>query len=279
VLTLCRFAYSDFVLARALDLRSFEGIPVILSYDCVCSYSVNIKARFKQHLSRHSSTISEMIFTIDSLHVHDHQDRCVYRYSTYYQECVGHFHGVQVEQFWSENNQIGPQTRQMNPGNRHDKITQSCADWNLKKETKTGESTVHSVCRSDMDLISSALRIALDLRTSWALYTEKRDFFRSISEVNRKMIPIWACLDRTPKMNAKGDVESVYRHSPSKGMCSCSNRSPDSPELICRTVLSIDAVLRRLLQKDHSLATASASTESSSVALFLAEGIDIKRMQ
>jgi hypothetical protein len=140
-----RFAYSDFAFARALDTRSLEDIPVVLSYNCVCSYSVNAQSRFTTHLPRHALTVARTIFTIDSLHVHDHQDRCIYLYSTYYKEGVGHFHAVQVEQFWSENNQIGPQTRQMNLGNRHDKITQSCADSNLKKVTKIGTSTLYSV--------------------------------------------------------------------------------------------------------------------------------------
>lgn len=134
-----RFAYTDFGLARALDNRSLTDIPVILAYDCACSYSVNAHHRFEAHIPRHVDTITKMVFTIDSLHVHDHQDRCMYLYGTYYKDCIGHFTAVGTEQFWAENNQIASQARQMNPGHRHDKLTQSEADWNLKKVIRMGK--------------------------------------------------------------------------------------------------------------------------------------------
>jgi hypothetical protein len=63
----------------------------------------------------------------------------MYLYSASYQECAGHFHGVGTEQYWSENNQMGPQTRQMNPGHRHDQITEHHSDWNWKKTIKQGK--------------------------------------------------------------------------------------------------------------------------------------------
>lgn len=57
----------------------------------------------------------------------------MYLLSAAYQDCTGHFHGVGTEQYWSENNQMGPQTRQMNPGHRQDKIVAHHNDWNWKK--------------------------------------------------------------------------------------------------------------------------------------------------
>jgi hypothetical protein len=63
----------------------------------------------------------------------------MYLYSAAYQEGTGHFHGVGTEQYWSENNQMGSQTRQMNPGHRHDKITEHHSDWNWKKTIRQGQ--------------------------------------------------------------------------------------------------------------------------------------------
>jgi hypothetical protein len=139
-LKLCyRFAYTDFALARALSTHhSFDDIDINISYDSACSYSVNVQDRFKTHIPHLTELIGRARFSIDSLHVNDHIDKCMYLFSTSYQDCVGHFHGVGTEQYWSENNQMGPQTRQMNPGYRHDKIIEHHSDWNWKKTTRHG---------------------------------------------------------------------------------------------------------------------------------------------
>jgi hypothetical protein len=62
----------------------------------------------------------------------------MYLFSTHYQEGIGHFHGVGTEQFWAEQNQMGGQVRQMNPGGRHDKIMGHFGDWNKKKLVRHG---------------------------------------------------------------------------------------------------------------------------------------------
>jgi hypothetical protein len=118
-----RFAYSDHALYRALSLQDTQDLPIVVSYDSACSYSVNILDRFAVNLPAHHQTISKARFAIDSLHVNDHIEKCMYMFLTSYMEGVGHFHGVGNEQFFSENNQAGPQTRQMNRGYRHDKLT------------------------------------------------------------------------------------------------------------------------------------------------------------
>src|ERR1700754_2291538 len=125
-----RFAYSDFALARALSTRNLSRININVSYDSACSYSVHVKARFAQHFPHLKNEIEKARFSIDSLHVNNHIEKCMYLYGSAYQEGIGHFHGVGTEQFWSENNQMGPQTRQMNPGHHHDKITEHHSDWN-----------------------------------------------------------------------------------------------------------------------------------------------------
>jgi hypothetical protein len=220
---LCRFAYTDFALARALDTRSLKDINLTIAYDCTCSYSVNIVERFATHLQRHTNTISKANFTIDSLHVHDHLDRCIYFFSTYYHDCMGHFTGVGAEQFWADNNQIGPQIRQMGGGSRQDKLTQNIRAWNFKKYIKTCKffliyaSRYYNLCS-----LLSARQLAHDIHISKVFYVEKRDFFQSLSEVNgQTRVSEWARLDRSPSVNAKGEVQSVFRHSISKGSCPC----------------------------------------------------------
>jgi hypothetical protein len=131
-----RFAYSDYGLAHALRTRSVRDLPIMVAYDSACSYAVNLNARFAENIPDLQDVISRTRFVIDSLHIHDHIDKCTYKYSTEYQENTGHFHGVGVEQFWSVQNQSGPKTSQMNPGHRMDSITEDVGDWNWKKTVR-----------------------------------------------------------------------------------------------------------------------------------------------
>lgn len=134
-----RYAYSDFALARAFRSRDLNGVHLNVSYDSACSFIVNILSRFTDHISDMTDVIKRTRFSIDSLHIHNHLDKCMYLLAACYQSCSGHFHGVGTEQYWSENNQMGPQTRQMNPGHRHDKIIEHHGFWNWKKITRIGK--------------------------------------------------------------------------------------------------------------------------------------------
>jgi hypothetical protein len=120
-------------------MRDVTKLPIAIAYDSVCSYSVNVKTRFVDNLPSHHAAISKTRWTIDSLHVNDHVEKCMYLFSTNYQQSIGHFHGVGNEQFFAENNQMGPQTQQMNPGSRHDKLTAHFEDWNQKKLLRLGK--------------------------------------------------------------------------------------------------------------------------------------------
>jgi hypothetical protein len=113
---------------------------------------VNVGSRFAEHIPDLNDVISRTRFVIDSLHIHDHIDKCTYTYSTEYLENTGHFHGVGVEQFWSVQNQSGPKTSQMNPGHRMDSITEDIGDLNWKKTVRLGKHgrfpfvSLHSHC-------------------------------------------------------------------------------------------------------------------------------------
>lgn len=135
---MCRLAYVDYACVRATNGRDLRGIDVKIAYDAACAWCAKISERFAKHFPESKELMDRVQFSIDALHVNDHLDRCMYLYSAAYQDCVGHFHGVGTEQYWSENNQMGPQTRQMNPGHRHDKIISHHSDWNWKKIGKHG---------------------------------------------------------------------------------------------------------------------------------------------
>jgi hypothetical protein len=119
-----------------LGLHPTRGLEINVAYDSACSYSIKVKQRFKEHLPNHYEQIEDARFIIDSLHIHNHLDKCMYFFSAAYHDAIGRFAGVGVEQYWAENNQMGPQTRQMNKGHRQDKITLHHSQWNWKKTRK-----------------------------------------------------------------------------------------------------------------------------------------------
>ena len=134
------FAYTDYALALASGSRELNGVDLNASYDSACSWEVKAGERFtRTELSHVKELVNRTRFSIDSLHINDHLDKCMYLLGACYQPGTGHFHGVGTEQFWSENNQMGNQTRQMNPGHRHDKISEHYSDWNWKKLIRLGE--------------------------------------------------------------------------------------------------------------------------------------------
>jgi hypothetical protein len=96
--------------------------------------------RFGKHFPELEADIRRESFSIDPLHVNNHLDRCMYLYSAQYKEGVGRFSAIGAEQYRSENNQLGPQTRQMSKGHRQDKITLHHGDWNHKKTIRMGQS-------------------------------------------------------------------------------------------------------------------------------------------
>lgn len=131
-----RLAYVDYAYDRATKGRNLKGVDIKVAYDATCAWTAKISERFAKHFPETKELVDRSEFSIDALHINDHLDKCTYLYSAAYQDCTGHFHGVGTEQYWSENNQMGPQTRQMNPGHRHDKIISHHTDWNWKKVGK-----------------------------------------------------------------------------------------------------------------------------------------------
>jgi hypothetical protein len=66
-------------------------------------------------------------------------------------------------------------------------------------------------------MFNLAKTLADNLVTAWSLFVEKRDIFRKLSEVHATSIPEWYHMDRSPIVKSRGVIQSVYRHSISKG--------------------------------------------------------------
>lgn len=153
LIMLPRFANTDLALARALRLRKpqstdpivcqqEEMIDRITSYDCGCQYSIKAVERFEREFPDIAHLVKTMRWAIPAMHIQGHREDCMYIFSTAYMESTGHFHGETAEHYWPEANHLGPQTRQMNRGHRHDTLIDQHNDWNWKKTISLGEDVI-----------------------------------------------------------------------------------------------------------------------------------------
>lgn len=119
---------------RIGDFDPNEPMPEIcLSYDSGCSYCINLKTRFMTTFPELTDVVSKIHFCIPAMHIQNHQERCMYLYSTAYMEHAGHFHGETAEHQHPELNKLGGQVKQMNHGHRHDMLNSFHGAWNFSR--------------------------------------------------------------------------------------------------------------------------------------------------
>lgn len=119
--------------------RKTSNLDIMLSYDCNCSYHVNLASRFENvSFDNVRDCLRRMRFMIPDLHVQGHKDDCIYLYGSAYTKCNGHNHGEGIETLWSLLNELGSQTRQMNSGFRQDTLISHYGDHNWKKTINQG---------------------------------------------------------------------------------------------------------------------------------------------
>ncbi|KAF9022139.1 hypothetical protein BDZ89DRAFT_1196886 [Hymenopellis radicata] len=127
-----KYTLSDLAHALALNLTRHDrppgylGPPEVKSYDCALP-------RFKRDLPHLVPEIERLVMTIPAVHVHNHQESCMYVYSAAYVMYVGHFYGENTEQPWVHGNQLAPMTSQMNRDNRQLVLAAFSTMWNELK--------------------------------------------------------------------------------------------------------------------------------------------------
>ncbi|KAF8965358.1 hypothetical protein BDZ97DRAFT_1904028 [Flammula alnicola] len=200
-----RFANTDYALAHAIQQhRPVErgtkmNCDHLMSYDIACAYHINIVDRFKKNFPELVADVEAIRWLIPLVHIQNHKDNCTYLHSSAYTPSAGHFHGETAEMPWSESNQLGPQTRQMNNGQRKDVLIDNAGDWNWKKTANMMTTLYNEIIRAKV------------------LADEKREAFKALCELYPGRIETWNNLDRERRVVSKGkEVECVYRHSQKK---------------------------------------------------------------
>ncbi|KAH6891666.1 hypothetical protein BKA70DRAFT_1119857 [Coprinopsis sp. MPI-PUGE-AT-0042] len=175
-----------------------DDVSMIVSYDIVCSWHVNVDSRMKDKYSDVYPFFKNCQYTIPLLHIQNHQDNCTYLYSSAFTSGGAHFHGETAEHPWVYVNQFGGQGRQMSHGNRHDLYADVFNNWNWKKYVNLPAQLFNELTRAKRHRIA------------------KRNIFFGLCELYRDKISAWDSMDRQSRnKDRKKEVMCVYRHNPS----------------------------------------------------------------
>ncbi|KAK0477811.1 hypothetical protein IW261DRAFT_1565594 [Armillaria novae-zelandiae] len=199
-----QFCNTDAALFEALKQRMYNcstlDLDIMLSYDCNCSYHVNLANHFENAtFDGVRDCLARMCYMIPDLHVNGHNNDCIYQYGSAYMECNGHNHMEGIEQLWIGLNMLAAQTRQMNNGFRQDTLINHHGDHNWKKT------------------IGQIPRLVIELTEAKGLYYVKDAEFEALSMRCREQYPDaykeWMETDRhmTYMVGKKKEVQSPYR--------------------------------------------------------------------
>ena len=105
----------------------------MLAYDINCQYGIHLVDRFRKSFPGLVGVVERLVLLVGKMHLRGHKDDCQYRFSLNYTDCCARTAGEALEGSWAEAKQAGASTKEMNPGHRHDTITDYQNHWNITK--------------------------------------------------------------------------------------------------------------------------------------------------
>lgn len=115
------------------SLSTAGWITLVMSYDIVCQWSVNLWERMKDAIYRFDPETKNITFLVPKFHLPAHVSACQTAYSFNLTRNVGRTDGEAPERGWSDINPISSQTKQMGPASRRETIDDHFGDWNHQK--------------------------------------------------------------------------------------------------------------------------------------------------
>ncbi|KAH6903700.1 hypothetical protein BKA70DRAFT_1513986 [Coprinopsis sp. MPI-PUGE-AT-0042] len=187
------FCRTDYTVYEALhdqtDLRW-----IMLCYDIWCSYSVNLKKRFREMFGDEAvELIEKMRGAVPKMHIKNHIVACQQLWAFNYLVHSGETYGEMIETSWAEANQAGGSTKEMNDGNRHDTLDDLFSAWNWDK-FRTLPETIYNSYTKVLDQLKQR---------------EKR--FDNFSErFSNEDLEEWKKIPVTPYKDKNGNVVSPF---------------------------------------------------------------------
>ncbi|KAJ7447046.1 hypothetical protein B0H11DRAFT_2151984 [Mycena galericulata] len=138
-----RYINMDYMLWKSLKDYD-ELVMLIVSYDIVCQWSINIWRRLEKYgpeLRERAGDPDQRYYQwlIPKFHLPAHIEACNILYSFNLTPYVGQTDGEAPERGWSNINPLATSTQEMGPGARRDVIDDHFNDWNHKKIVAMGQ--------------------------------------------------------------------------------------------------------------------------------------------
>lgn len=133
--------------------------PVVFSYDSYCAFCINQLKRAVEQYPEETwfhELLADCEGQVAAAHINDHGPRCKTQWQPVYFGCRAHFHGESVERIWAFSNALGPSTRQMNGGARHDTINFVVDGWNTSNVLRQGNNLPSNSVLSKQSLSGAA---------------------------------------------------------------------------------------------------------------------------
>jgi hypothetical protein len=130
------------------SLHQTELVSIVVSYDIVCQWSINLWHRMKMYSPRLQLAVGgklAVVFLVPKFHLAAHIASCQIKFSFNLTRWSGRTDGEAPERGWSRFNNISVQTIEMGPGSRRDTLDDHFGDWNWKKTIGLGK-VFHSIC-------------------------------------------------------------------------------------------------------------------------------------
>lgn len=134
------------------SLASTDFTTLVMSYDIVCQWSVNLWGRMMAfpdyfHIDHERKQIT---FLVPKFHLPAHIAACQTAFSFNLTRGVGRTDGEAPERGWSAINPLSSQTKQMGPASRRETIDDHFGDWNHKKVIGFGKPLPYDIVDNDM---------------------------------------------------------------------------------------------------------------------------------
>lgn len=129
----------DYSLSAALAYNLPKPPRVLLMYDIMCQYGVNLRRRFEQSIHLAMPPGIAIDKGIGLFHIHGHQDSCYPRYAPNFIPGSAQVDGEILETLWAPLIHIAGSTRAMTKAHRREILDDHMNDSNWKKMVRTGE--------------------------------------------------------------------------------------------------------------------------------------------
>lgn len=132
----------DYISMSALRLVWDQLLPLLLSYDIMCQWIINLFERlaredFPSHL-RINIPQGDIKYAIPKYHFNGHGQLNHSQYSLNLKPGSGRMDGEEIERTWGRNNATAASTREMGPGSRHDTLEDHFGWHNFRKMVGLG---------------------------------------------------------------------------------------------------------------------------------------------